>query len=162
MIASTGKRRSFRDGLWRVANSCWYGADPTDIEQVPDLLNGEFVLGINAAGTGTVSAVGVDSGNNVLMPNGVSLPIVGKVANYTLTVSDYTVAFDTTTGSLTATLPLAPGSGKLFNIKKIAAGNTLTISGNGNTIDGAASVSVTTLNQDTTIQFLSGAGWMIL
>ncbi len=70
IIASTGKRRNFKESLWRVANTCWWGADAAGIEQPPATLNGEFLQSVNAAGTGVVNMIGVNASNQVSLPNG--------------------------------------------------------------------------------------------
>lgn len=89
--------------------------------------------------------------------------IVTKTANYTLNSTDYTVRADTTNGNLTITLPSNPIDGRICNVKKVATANTLIITGNGAPVDGASSVSVTTLNQNTTVHYSShDQAWSIL
>lgn len=64
--------RSIEAGLRRAMSKLWEGLDPTGFEQPPNLLNGESLLHINAAGTGTVASVAVNSSDQVT--------IGGKVA----------------------------------------------------------------------------------
>lgn len=88
------------------------------------------------------------------------MSIITVSDNYDISTSDYTVLVDTTGGNVTVTLNTPP-AGKIYNIKKIAAGNTLTIDGNGATIDGSATKTVTTLNANTQIQF-DGTNYVII
>jgi hypothetical protein len=74
IIASTGKLRNKIESLWRVAESAWFGKDVSSWEQIPNILNGENLTGVNAAGTGTVSMLGVNSSDAVVMPNGLTIP----------------------------------------------------------------------------------------
>lgn len=62
----------------------------------------------------------------------------------TLTGADDFVLLDSTGGAFTLSLPAAPSDGDFFDLKKIAGGaaNLVTIDGNGNTIDGAATQSL--------------------
>lgn len=95
-------------------------------------------------------------------PTNSTLSIVLKTASYTVTASDYTVLMDSSAGNRTVTLPASPVSGEIHNIKKIATTNTVTVNGNGNTVDGSATFSITSLNQNVTVQFLSSTGWLII
>lgn len=88
-------------------------------------------------------------------------PITSTAANLTLTAANYTVLVDTTAGNVTILLQASPSTGRIFNVKKTATVNTLTISGNGVNIDGTPTVAITSLNQDTSVQFFAGA-WYIL
>lgn len=78
-----------------------------------------------------------------------TLQSVTKTANYTVTTSDRLIYCDTTSGSITLTLPAAsaPGANTVFSFIKTAAGNTLTVQrAGGDTIDGTTNVSVTAVN----------------
>jgi hypothetical protein len=71
----------------------------------------------------------------------VKVPIVKKTANYTLTARDATVLVDTSAGAVTLTLPASPMDGQIHVIKKVTSNaNALTVSGNGNLIDGQTSI----------------------
>lgn len=90
--------------------------------------------------------------------------IVTKTANYTATLSDYTILCDATSGAITITLPAAStSSGKIYNIKKIdASGNNVVIDGNASeTIDGATTQTITAQWTNRTIQS-NGTAWFIL
>ena len=81
----------------------------------------------------------------------------------TITDSDELVLVDTTSGSVTVTLPTALGrKGRRFTVKKLIAANTLTLAGAGSdTIDGAATVGLTTRYAARTVQS-DNANWHIV
>ncbi len=95
---------------------------------------------------------------------GMSYPIsTVNTTPYAVAVTDYTLLVDTTGGNITVNLPASPTTGRTLNIKKIAAGNTLTIGHNGKNIDGAASnLTVTVSMQAVTLQYSATFGWAIL
>lgn len=95
--------------------------------------------------------------------NGVKYAYAEKSGAYTMVATDYMVLVDTTAGNVTITLPTAVGiAGTVYVIKKKVAGNTLTIDGNGaETIDGSATVSLTT-QYDYRMIMSEGANWMII
>ena len=87
-----------------------------------------------------------------------------KTGAYTLTASDAVILADATTAGFTLTLPTAVGlSGHLYHIKKIdASANVVVIDGAGvETIDGAATVSISVQNQSYTL-VSDGAGWRLI
>jgi hypothetical protein len=91
--------------------------------------------------------------------------IIAKTANYTATVSDYTILCDTTGGGFTITLPASSGiTGRIYVIKKTTASsglNNITIDGNGSeTIDGSATISLS-CRSSVTLQ-CDGSNWHIL
>lgn len=71
---SGSKRRNFKESLWRVANQAWFGQSAAGIDQPPDILNGEYLIGVNAAGTGTVNMIGVNASDQVVTTGGIVLP----------------------------------------------------------------------------------------
>lgn len=84
--------------------------------------------------------------------------------NYTLTVNDDVVLFDTGSTTRTATLAAAAAlTGKIYHIKKVDAGAGLvTIDGNGGeTIDGDLTPDITTQFESVTI-VSDGSNWHIL
>lgn len=77
---------------------------------------------------------------------------------------DYaTLLVDTTANPITLTLPVtsAPYTGRKFTIKRISGTNTVTISGNGKTIDGSASITISTVNYARELQ-TDGNNWYII
>jgi hypothetical protein len=110
--------------------------------------------------------IGTTSPNSTLhIAGSVTTAIVAKTANYTATVSDYTILCDTTGGGFTITLPAANTcTGRIYVIKKVIGNsgvNNVTIDGNGaETIDGAATI---TLQCKSSVMIQSdGANWYIL
>jgi hypothetical protein len=81
----------------------------------------------------------------------------------TVVDSDDLVLVDTTSGSVTVTLPSAVGRrGRKFTMKKLIAANTMTLAGAGSeTIDGAATVAITTRYAVRTVQS-DGINWHIV
>jgi hypothetical protein len=82
----------------------------------------------------------------------------------TLDGTDFTTLCDCTSNAITITLPASSGAtGRLYNIKKIdATGNTVTIDGNSaETIDGSATITLTTQYESVTIQ-CDGSNWHII
>ena len=84
-------------------------------------------------------------------------------ASTTLTTADYTVRVDTTSGSVTVTLPTGSTyQGIIYQIKKVAAANTVTVSSASN-IDGQSSLSLTADYDTVTVQYDSiSSTWNIL
>ena len=91
-------------------------------------------------------------------------PITTKTGAYTLTASDFCVLADATTAGFTLTLPTAASiAGRIYHIKKIdASANAVVIDGAAaETIDGAATVSISAQNQS--YQIISdGTNWRVL
>jgi len=86
---------------------------------------------------------------------GLILGIVTKTANYTATISDYTIRVDATSGAVSITLP-TPAVGTVYNIKKIdASANAVTIVG---TVDGVVNPTITTQYSNRNIQY-NGTTW---
>lgn len=86
---------------------------------------------------------------------------VTKTANYTITTTDYAVDVDTSGGSVTITLPVAPANGVQYVITKVTTdGNTLTIARNGKKLQNAtANITTTSVNFPSyTLQYDSTAG----
>jgi len=75
IIASTGKRRNFRESLWAIVNQCWFGVDSTGIDLPPLALNAAFITGVNAAGTGVVNLIGPNAADGATIP--VALTVTG-------------------------------------------------------------------------------------
>jgi len=67
-------------------------------------------------------------------------------ANYTATTSNFVIFCNTTGSSFTITLPASPVDGQVYKIKDVgnAITNNITISGNGNTIDGSSTFIINT------------------
>jgi len=84
-------------------------------------------------------------------------------ANYTVEDGDVTLLADTSGGAFTITLPAVPTHGRTLSIKTIDATFTVTIDGNGNDIDGAATLGLVALYAGCTIQYdsVSAAWWVI-
>jgi hypothetical protein len=90
---------------------------------------------------------------------------VTKTTAYTLVNSDDLVLGDTTAGAFTITLPPTPTAGQVHKVKQINSTNILTVSGNGNLIDGFTSVSsgvsIGTQNYSWTFEFDGTFWWSV-
>lgn len=97
----------------------------------------------------------------VKISTGFIKPYNAQTANYTLLASDYLV--DCTTNTFTATLPTAVGiTGQEYVVKNSGTGVITIATTSSQTIDGAASGTIT-LNQYDSITVVSnGANWIIL
>jgi len=108
MPFNPGKDRNRFAALNRVMDSAWFGSDVSSRAQPPDVLNGEFLTAVNAAGTGTVNMIGVDSSDRIVFPSGgpVGLQVVSLAAAQLFAMN----------GAPVALLP-APGAGKALFVR---------------------------------------------
>ena len=94
------------------------------------------------------------------LDGGITMPIVSKSGNYTITDSDYTIIC--TASSITITLPASSGiTGRIYKIKHATAASTVTLNCNGiETIDGSSSQSISAWGI-LTVQS-DGTNWFII
>ena len=104
------KDRNAIASLKRTMDSAWWGMDVSGRAQAPDVLNGEYLIGVNAAGTGTVNLIGVDANNNVVTASGA--PLTALVVPLT---AAQLIAMFTTPVSIIA----APATGKAIVVREI-------------------------------------------
>lgn len=102
---------------------------------------------------------GVDSTTPSAYPNGTTVTLT----DLTLGETDNTVLVNTTAGNITINLPDSTGvSGRVYTVKKIVSGNTLTIDPYlSQTIDGASTISTTIEDASVCIQS-DGTNWHIM
>lgn len=115
-------------------------------------------------GTFTVDAGGLITSavNTQIYLDRLRLPVRTETTGpYTIVATDFLVIGDTTGGSFTINLPATPTAGDMYSVKKSVAANTLTFSGNGKNIDGAASVGLTT-QYDTRTVIYNGTEWSVI
>ena len=116
---------------------------------------------------GQAANVGSTAGpNSTLQVSGsVSMNITTLVGNGTLTAADNTVLVNTTSSSITVTLPSPTNiKGRIYTIKKIGSGgidNSLTITPTGGTIDGASTYVIYNDYTYVTLQ-TDGANWYVI
>lgn len=95
------------------------------------------------------------------------VPTAVQTANYTAAVHDF-VPVNTTSGSITITLPAKPADKSLIAVKQIIQGgtNTVTINSGGtdvfNKTGGLTSITLKTLNQGVLLQYSSAGIWYVL
>jgi hypothetical protein len=141
----------------RVTNS----SGTVDLDRVNNDLSNNTVAATEITSTFVATAVSRDNKGVDFL--GLVRGTVAKTGNYTLTVNDYTVEFDSTSGALTAALPAAATvKGRVFVIKKVVALNTVIIDPNSTeTIDGAATLTLTDNGQAAVVQS-NGTEWKVL
>lgn len=121
--------------------------------------------------TGTPSSVTYLRGDNTwatIAAGGSSLtPTAVKTANYTASASDF-VPVNTTSGSITITLPTAPADKSIVGVKQVIQGgsNTVTIAAGGsdvfNKTSGSTTLTLTLVNQGVQLQYASSSGiWYV-
>ena len=88
--------------------------------------------------------------------------IATKTANYTITVSDYTIFAKALSNTVTISLTTTPTQGQIIRIKCIDATFACTIGRNGKLIDNAASDLVLALDQSATLQYDTAYGWGVI
>jgi len=118
--------------------------------------NYAIIADVGRAGFGTTTP------NSGVQINGsLSLSTVTKTATYTATSSDYTIICSTNT--FTIDLPTAVGiTGRVYVIKNITSGTTITVDGNGTeTIDGATTYTLASQYKLVMIQS-DGANWNVI
>lgn len=79
-------------------------------------------------------------GDPLIINNGLRLSVATIITtSSTLAETYYVVPVDATSGAVTITLPAAPSDGRSYFIhKKDSSNNGVTVSGNGNNINGAS------------------------
>lgn len=118
------------------------------------------VNGFALINTNTNNSVDALQVNGAIQGNGLRQAYLARTTAYTITNNDYFI--DCTSGTFTVTLPASSGrTGRIFVIKNSGTG-TITVDGNAaETIDGAATYSLSV--QYATIQLMSdGTNWKII
>lgn len=86
-----------------------------------------------------------------------------ETSNYNLASNDITILTDCTAGNVTITLPTTPDNGRVIVVKNLIAINLLTIDGNGNTIDGATTLTTSVAGARFMLQyFAADTDWKII
>lgn len=117
-----------------------------------------LVFGPNSISTGAILLHGV-------VPNDLARPSVQaistKTVDYTLTTEDVTVLADCGGGPLSLTLPPAPMTGEMHNLKLISGSGPTTVIGNGFLIDGSTQLTLTPTRPSVRLQY-DGSQWRTL
>lgn len=98
--------------------------------------------------------------DTVKFNNGVIKKIQVRTVDFLAAQNNYTLLVDTSGNAVTITLPASPNTGQVYNVKCIDDTNTCTVAGNGNNIDGAASITLV-LHETVTVQY-DGTEWWII
>ena len=139
-----------------IRNSGKVGINTTDPSEFLHVVgNGLFSGSLIAS-----NLSGINTGDQDLSNYQQRISVQAKSADYT-TAEGELVQVDTTSGSVTITLPVVSNSGEQVTISKVAGGNDVTVSPQGgSTINGGASTIITT--QWESITFVSnGVDWFI-
>lgn len=140
-----------------------HNATPNTTKQLMIGDSGDQINDVSFNG-GSSPAFVVDASGNVTIRGSIAPSTRTITGTTTLLASDYTVNADVSGGGYTVNLPAAASvPGQVYVIRKPdSSGNTVTIDGNGaETINGAATQSLTTQYQTITIQS-TGTGWQII
>ncbi len=90
-------------------------------------------------------------------------PIRSETSNYTFDAADFTVMMNCTGGNRSVFLEPTPANGQMVVVKNLVGLNTLTIDGNGNTIDGAGTLSTTAAGARFMLQYFAATtDWKII
>lgn len=103
------------------------------------------------------------TGLRLISTGGVKLTSAAKTANYTATITDTVLIVDSTSGSVTITLPAASTStGMVLTVKKIVSANSVILDGNASeTIDSATTLTITTQWAAKTV-YCDGSAWFVI
>jgi len=169
-VAGASLTHTFNVGAAGAANFCvasggrihtYAGSAPTNGQVlIGDGVNGHFDKATITAGTGIAITNGAGTISIAASNAGGVQPITTIGVTTTLDGTNYTVLCSAT---LTVNLPAAASNtGRIYNIKNIGAAATITIDPNGaETIDGAATYTLTTQYESVTLQ-CNGTAWFIL
>jgi hypothetical protein len=132
-------------------------------------VGGNIIFQVSAAAGGSSSTPNtlttiftINSGLYAQFASAVTYPVSTKTGNYTMLSTDSTILADTTSSAFTITLMASPPTGMIVNVKMIGSGaNNLTITPSSGTIDGSASLTITTLYANNQLQW-NGTNWYIL
>jgi len=119
-------------------------------------------LALSAGGNAHLIVDGVN--DTLVLDAGQQVKMITDLTNYTVTRGDYVIAVAGTPATIT--LPAVPGSGQMIHVKDSngtvsGAANRITIAGNGNNIDGNASILIKNTYGAFTLMF-NGTDWNVM
>ncbi|MHA1972963.1 MAG: hypothetical protein ACTSW1_08220 [Candidatus Hodarchaeales archaeon] len=98
---------------------------------------------------------------NVKLEGGLTMPLVTKTADYTLTDADYAALADGTSNTVEIKLPPSPGQGDVYEVSCINATFACTVGRNGKNINGVASDWTLVLDDSFKFHYDSTYGWKV-
>jgi len=163
--AETGAKIQFG-----ISNSNWIGEDTADVFDI------NFVDGMRVNNSTIITEIldedtftsdsdeGLATQQSIkaFTESGRVQNIVSKIADYTVTNTDYTVLADGTSDTVVISLPSTPLQGQIFNVSCINITNACSIGRNGKNIDGGTSDISLALDQNVQLQYDTTYGWKTL
>lgn len=152
-----GKDATDHDGKILITTSDYQLANDASIVMLSDSGSNASSIQLYNGATARISS---DSAGRVQLVGSLRLSYIAKTANYTAADTDY--AIDCTSGTFTVTLPTAVAkAGRVYIVKNSGAGTITVGTTSTQTIDGAASVSLSVQYQRVVVMS-DGANWIIL
>ena len=161
-------------GAWNPANAATnVGNNAVSQNSIQNQAVGTNQIQNNSIGTNQIAQVVDFTGKTVTLPAEAVKAHTGewdvttKTADFTVTNQAYWQGYfiDTTSNTVTITLPTAPDDGdiiKLIDVGANAATNNIIIDGNGKNIQGSSSnYNINTNRSGTEFIFLTGNGWIL-
>jgi hypothetical protein len=161
-------------GAWNPANAATnVGNNAVSQNSIQNQAVGSNQIQNNSIGTNQIAQVVDFTGKTVTLPASAvkahtgEWDITTKTADFTVTNQAYWQGYfiDTTSNTVTITLPTAPDDGdiiKLIDVGVNAATNNIIIDGNGKNIQGSSSnYNINTNRSGTEFIFLTGKGWIL-
>ena len=161
-------------GSWNPANaSTNVGTDSVSQNSIQDNAVGSDQIEDNSVGSDQLANIVDLTGKTVTLPAEAVKAHTGiwdstiKTADFTVVNQAYWLGYfiDTTSNTVTITLPTAPDDGdiiKLIDVGANAATNNIIIDGNSNNIQGSSSnYNINTNRSGTEFIFLTGKGWIL-
>lgn len=152
-----GKDATDHDGKVTIGSLDYQTLNGSTITLLSDSTNTLSTISLINGATTRISS---DSAGRVKLVGSLTLSYIAKTGTYTATDTDY--AIDCTSGTFNLTLPTAVAkAGRVFIVKNSGAGTITVDTTSAQTIDGAASVSLSVQYQRVVVMS-DGANWIIL
>lgn len=143
---------SLASGTYRGINIPYSNSSAYGVYQSGSSTNNVFVGKTSIGSTTTANS-------NLQVTGSASFNYVAKTANYTLDATDHTV--DCTANSFTLTLPTASGiTGRIYRLHNSGTGTITVATTSSQTIDGAASGTITINQYETVTVQSTGSNWI--
>ena len=98
--------------------------------------------------------------DGIVKSSGTIFNVTTTTGDYTVLDGDYTILADATSNAVTVTLPAAPETGRIYNVKAINADNIVTVDSNSKNIDGSSTLTLSVYVSET-YQYDGTTWWKI-